>query len=232
MAPNFPRILVVEDEYNVGVTLVERLEREGFKIVWAKSVIEAKNQLMSGPFALALIDVGLPDGSGFDVGKAIRGDQPTCAIVFLTAFGDPEDRIKGLELGAEDYIVKPFHFKELLLRIKNSLKRVRYLADDLPNSQELSIGKAIVHLTRFQIERDGQIHSLTHKECALLKFLLDRRGKVVSREEILDFVWANDEFPTPRTVDNFIMRLRRLIEIDPDNPSLIKSVRGVGYQLQ
>lgn len=223
------RILVVEDEKNVGLTLVERLKRDGFEVVWAMSVEDASLQIMNRKFDLALMDVGLPDGSGFDVAAKLRKNQPSAAIIFLTAFGSPEDRIRGLELGAEDYVVKPFHLKELLLRVKNGLRRAQYLSGG--SEDVLVLGKASIRFSKFEAEREGEVSQLTHKECALLKLLVDRRGNVVSRDEILNHVWSEDEFPTPRTIDNFIMRLRRLIETDPENPQVIRSVRGVGYQL-
>lgn len=224
------RILVVEDERNVGATLVERLRGEGFEIAWAQSAEEARLEIQGRRFELALLDVGLPDGSGFDIAAHLRKSQPATAIVFLTAFGSAEDKIRGLELGAEDYVVKPFHFKELVLRVQNALKRARYVAP-ANGDQGVRVGRATIRFARFEAEVDGRTHSLTHKEAALLKLLVERRGAVVSRDEILNHVWSESEFPTSRTVDNFVMRLRRLVEADAENPSVIKSVRGVGYQL-
>jgi DNA-binding response OmpR family regulator len=152
------------------------------------------------------------------------------AIIFLTAFAGPEDRIKGLELGAEDYVAKPFHFKELLLRIQNGLRRARYLTSS--TDTDVKIGAAVFHFSRFEVQVGDRIVPLTHKECALMRFLFERRGKTVSRDEILNEIWSENEFPTTRTVDNFIMRLRRLVESDPENPQTIRSIRGVGYQLE
>jgi two-component system alkaline phosphatase synthesis response regulator PhoP len=228
--PRPSRILLVEDERNVGSTLAERLKREGFEVSWVTTAEEARNEMRLRKFDLALLDVGLPDDNGFQVAKSLREHSRSTAIIFLTAFGNPEDRVRGLELGAEDYIVKPFHVKELILRVQNGLKRARYaMADMDPDGSK--IGKAVVHFSRFEAVVDGAVHTLTHKECALLKFLLERRGKTVSRDEILNEVWSEDEFPSPRTVDNFILRLRRLVEEDPNSPQIIRSVRGVGYQL-
>jgi DNA-binding response OmpR family regulator len=226
------RLLLVEDEKNVGSTLVERLEREGFEVAWVCSVENALAEMKRKPFQVALLDVGLPDGSGFDVAEVLRKKQPATAVIFLTAFGGPEDRIRGLELGAEDYVVKPFHLRELILRVRNGLKRAQYVAEELVTKASSAIvGKAVVHFLRFEAELDGKMVLLTHKETAMLKLMVERRGCVVSRDEILDRVWSEDEFPTPRTVDNFIMRLRRLVELNPEEPEVIKSIRGVGYQL-
>ena len=226
------KLLLVEDEPNLGSTLVERLELEGFEVTWSSTVEKAKEEILKKTFQLVLLDVGLPDGSGFDIGLELRKKQPGAALIFLTACGTPEDRIRGLELGAEDYIVKPFHLKELILRIRNGLKRAKYISGDLEGGKTtVRVGKAKIHFLRFEAEIDGEFVALTHKETALLKLLVENRGCVVSRDEILNQVWSEDEFPTPRTVDNFIMRLRRLVERHPEEPEMIKSVRGIGYQL-
>jgi two-component system alkaline phosphatase synthesis response regulator PhoP len=231
------RILVVEDELNVASTLTERLSAQGYAVTWARSAAEAIAQDLAAAkagaaFDLALLDVGLPDQSGFEVAQAIRASHPRTAIVFLTAFGTPEDRVRGLELGAEDYIVKPFHFKELLLRIQNALRRATLLTStESKFAGPLQVGRARIDLQRMEVTVEGLTAALTHKECAVLSLLLEKEGAVLTRDEILDRAWAQDEFPTPRTVDNFILRLRKLIEYDASEPSVIRSVRGVGYLL-
>lgn len=224
-------ILVVEDEKNLGSTLVERLEKEGFQVQWVTTQSEALSAIQKKKFHLALLDVGLPDGSGFEIARVIRSQSPSMSLIFLTAFGTPEDRVKGLELGAEDYVVKPFHSRELILRMRNVLRRARDVQDGLGGQMGLSIklGQAWIHFERFEAEREGRVHSLTHKEAALLKLLLENRGRVVSRDAILNYAWSEEEYPTPRTVDNFILRLRKLVEVSPDHPEVIKNVRGVGY---
>ena len=223
------RILVVEDDLNVGQTLIERLNKEGYDTTLARSVEQALIELEgSKPFELALLDVGLRDGKGFDVAKSVRKAHPSTALIFLTAYATPDDRVKGLELGAEDYVAKPFHLKELLLRVRNALKRARAV-QQMP--VQATVGRALVRFDRYEIEVDGHCHSLSQKECALLRVLVERRGQVVSRDDILNEVWADEQFPTSRTVDNFVMKLRRWVEIDAENPSVIRSVRGVGYQL-
>ncbi|NDG83957.1 MAG: DNA-binding response regulator [Proteobacteria bacterium] len=225
-------LLLLEDEANLGSTLKERLALEGFAVSWAKSIADAKENLEKARFELALLDVNLPDGSGFDIARLIRDRHPKTAVVFLTAAGTPDDRVHGLELGAEDYIVKPFNFKELALRIQNVLKRVHFVSSSGNETPRIRIGKAQVNFLDYQIESGGKKIPLSHKECTLLKLLYEKRGQVVSRDEILDLVWSEDEYPTPRTVDNFIMRLRKMIEPDAENPTLIRSIRGVGYLLE
>ncbi|MBS0388165.1 MAG: response regulator transcription factor [Proteobacteria bacterium] len=226
------QLLVVEDEKNVGETLAERLQVAGFQVTLATSAARARQAWRAQAPQLALLDVGLPDGNGFELAAELRGAVPKCAIVFLTAHGNPEQRVRGLELGADDYVTKPFHFRELLLRIQNCLKRAQDLAE-LPGEMRgvVRIGRARVDFERFSAEVDGVSHTLTHKECAVLRLLASRAGKAVSRDEILDKAWSADEFPTSRTVDNFIVRLRKLVEPDADEPRVIRSIRGVGYLL-
>ena len=226
------RILVVEDERNVAETLIERLRGAGYEVQHAPTAARAREQAAAQPFHLMLLDVGLPDGNGFDLAPQLRGLAPRAALLFLTAHGNPEDRVRGLELGADDYVTKPFHFRELLLRIQNCLKRAAELAD-VPGEMRgvQRIGRARVDFERYAAEVDGQWQPLTHKECAVLRLLASRAGKAVSRDEILDRAWSADEFPTSRTVDNFIVRLRKLVEPDVNEPQVIRSIRGVGYLL-
>lgn len=242
-----PKLLLVEDEKNLGSTLEERFKNEGFDVTWVTSVQAARQvchpqasasglpHSFQNLFQLAVLDVGLPDGSGFEVAEFLRQKQPGTGIIFLTAFGTAEDRIRGLELGAEDYVVKPFHLKELILRVKNGLKRAEYLATRLQgqptDSTWVMVGRAKVDFLRFQAEVEGKTQALTHKEVAVLRLMVERKGCVVSRDAILNDAWSEDDYPTPRTVDNFIMRLRRLVEQNPERPEVIRSVRGIGYQL-
>jgi two-component system alkaline phosphatase synthesis response regulator PhoP len=226
------RILVVEDERNVAETLAERLTASGYVVDRAATVARALEVVAQQPPNLVLLDVGLPDGNGFELGRELRVRAPRAAIIFLTAQANPEDRVRGLELGADDYVPKPFNFRELLLRVQNCLKRAQNLAQqagEMPGP--VTIGRARVDFERFAAEVDGQWQPLTHKECAVLRLLASRVGKAVSRDEILDVAWSPDEFPTSRTVDNFIVRLRKLVEADAAEPRLIRSIRGVGYLL-
>lgn len=222
------RILLVEDEKNIGSTLTEYLQEYGFECAWSQNIDQAVAELQRTSFHLAILDVGLPDGSGFDLAKGMQEKYPATGLLFLTAYTHPDDRIKGLSLGAEDYVMKPFNMTELMLRIKNALKRNDY-RQELAN-KSVKIGKAVFDFATMAVQ-DAENSKLTKKEWDLLRFLFERANKVVSRDEILNHVWGADEFPSTRTVDNFIMRLRRIIEETPDNPSIIQSVRGVGYRL-
>jgi two-component system, OmpR family, alkaline phosphatase synthesis response regulator PhoP len=226
------RLLLLEDDANVAGTLTSRLTTEGYAVTHANSVHAAREALAGSAFQVAVLDVGLPDGNGFEVAQTLRDRSPATAVLFLTAYGTPEDRIRGLELGADDYVTKPFVFRELLLRIQNVQKRAHDLQQPgtMPGGTA-RIGMAEVDFGRFTARVGDQVHRLTHKECAVLKLLVERAGNAVTRDEILDRAWSPDEFPTQRTVDNFIVRLRKLVERDPSNPQSILSVRGVGYQL-
>jgi two-component system, OmpR family, alkaline phosphatase synthesis response regulator PhoP len=215
-------LLLLEDEPNLQRTLAERLTADGFMVESTGTIAEAEAHVALQPFDVAVVDLGLPDGDGFSFAESLIKAQPECSLVFLTAMADPQTRIRGLELGAGDFLAKPFHYKELLIRIRNTLKK-DFRLGDLPS--EIQIGAARVNFERFMIETAGKRNYLTSKECALLKFLLQRRGRVVSRDEILDFVWSREEIATQRTVDNFIMRLRKHLGQD----HYIQSVRGVGY---
>lgn len=226
------RLLMVEDERNVAETLGERLRSSGYEVTRADSMLAARRAIAESRFELALLDVGLPDGNGFDLARVLHEQAPATAIIFLTAHASPEDRVRGLSMGADDYVGKPFHFRELLLRIHNSLKRAQDLAR-VPGEirGQVRIGRALVDFERFCASVDGESVALTHKECAVLRLLAERVGKAVSRDEILDRAWSPDEFPTSRTVDNFIVRLRKLIELNAADPRVIRSIRGVGYLL-
>jgi two-component system alkaline phosphatase synthesis response regulator PhoP len=226
------KLLLVEDERNVAETLMERLRAEGFQVQRADSVASARRAIAEIEVELALLDVGLPDGNGFELARLVREHAPGTAIIFLTAHDAPDDRVRGLELGADDYIGKPFNFRELLLRINNCLKRaqeLRRVPGEIQGS--VRIGRALVDFERFSATVDGASVALTHKECAVLRLLAERVGRAVSRDEILDRAWSADEFPTSRTVDNFIVRLRKLIEFNAADPRVIRSIRGVGYLL-
>ena len=226
------RILMVEDEPNLQQTLSERLEDAGYDLAVAGSVHEANKYLETASFHLAILDVGLPDGTGFDVARTNREKHLDMGLVFLTAFGAPEQRVLGLELGAEDYVVKPFHFRELLLRIQNALKRTAYQNHSEASVEaEVTLGSAVIDLNAFTVQRGAHKDSLSAKEAALLRLLIRKKGQVVSREEILDRVWGDDGKITTRTVDNFISNFRKIFGDHQKDEPIFQNIRGVGYRL-
>lgn len=214
------RVLLVEDDKTLGNTLKTRLAQD-YETEWSASFQEASEKLEKETFDLVILDVGLPDGSGFDLAKKIRkGLRP--AFIFLTAQGDPETRLAGYELGAEEFIPKPFHLKELLLRVKHVL-------DSHVHEEEILLPTCTLDMQRLSVSHaDGRIEYPPIKDMQMLKLLVERAPRALSRDEILDEVWGKETEKNPRTVDNSIARIRQLIS-DADE-SYIRSVRGVGYQ--
>ena len=218
------KILLVEDDFSLGETLRERLEREGYGMTWRETIGDAEKVVNAEDFDLIILDVNLPDGSGFDFARRAKKRRST-PFIFVTAMNSAESRLEGYEIGAEEYIPKPFHLKELLLR-------VRHVLDTHPpitGESLIKAGDLIIDLeAQAIISADGKREFLQTRDFQLLKLLINAAPKVVSRNEILDQIWGEDRFPSHRTVDNSIVRLRQVLE---DNGGrLIRSVRGVGYQ--
>lgn len=211
------RILLVEDDASLGATLKERLEKEMYQVVWARSKKESVAEVQKLGFDLYIFDVGLPDGTGFELAREL----PIKPFIFLTAQGDAESRLEGYELGAEEYIPKPFHLRELLLR-------VRHVLENHQPAKTLEIGNVRVNFESFTFARDGHEESVASKDLLLLKLLVEQSPRVVSRDQALNTLWGEDNFPSNRTVDNAVLRLRTSLG---DNVSpCIESVRGIGYR--
>jgi two-component system, OmpR family, phosphate regulon response regulator PhoB len=216
-----PRVLLVEDDESLGRTLAERLVKERLEVEWVRTVNEAEARLAGGAWDLAILDVRLPDGSGFGLARQMKRTSLT-PVMFMTALNSAENRLEGFEIGADEYLPKPFHLKEFILRVRHVLAtqrvpevvRVRGRAIDL---RALTISGPDDTRAFLQV-RDGRV----------LKILLAAAPAVVNRSEILDRVWGHEQFPSPRAVDNAIVRLRQALQ--DDGGELIRSVRGVGYQ--
>ncbi len=222
------RILLVEDDSSLGETLRDRLKRESFDVHWAKTVYEARSLIRTNDFDLVVLDVGLPDGSGFEFASEIRRRENPPPFLFVTAQNSAEDRLKGYELGAEEFIPKPFHLKEFLIRIHHVLeKHVESSSKDAIKRVSLA-DRTIDFESRSVRMNDGRIEFLPEKDIALLKLLVSEAPRVVSRDEMLDRVWGEGEFPSTRTIDNVIVRIRQAI--GDQGGDRIRSVRGVGYQ--
>ncbi len=222
-------ILVVEDEKSMLMGLKDNLEFEGYQVDTAEDGESGYDMIRNNKYDLVLLDVMLPYISGFDICKKVRGEGVTTPIIFLTAKGEEIDKVLGLELGADDYLTKPFSVRELLARIKAILRRSS--VNEKNNDQLLNIGKMEVNFSNYEASVSGEKIKMTHKEFELLHFLWDNRNKVVSRDEMLDTIWGTDYIPSPRTIDNFILKLRQRIEENPNDPSHILTVHGVGYKL-
>jgi two-component system phosphate regulon response regulator PhoB len=215
------KLLLVEDDTSLGETLKERLAKENYDVEWAQTYAAAAEFIGGKAFDLIILDVGLPDGDGFQLAKEVRRKTAT-PFLFVTAMNSAEHRLAGYELGAEEFIPKPFLLKELLLRIKHVL-------DEHAPVSEVKIGELTIDLeAQVIISRDGSKEFLAARDFQLLKFLIEASPRVISRDDILNAIWGEDKFPSTRTVDNAIVRLRQATR--DTGGRLIRSVRGVGYQ--
>ncbi len=213
------KVLLVEDDLGLGQTLSERLSRD-YDITWCKTYNEAWTYFVqnSQHIDLAVLDVGLPDGNGFDLGKKIKTHYNT-PILFLTAQSDAENRLQGYEIGAEDFIPKPFHLKELLLRLNHVLKEHTTL-------KEYQLESVTVNFNDMSIKSNsGKLDYPPVSDMKVLKLLIEKSPDILSRDEIINEIWGQDKMISHRTIDNTIVRLRQLLEGD-----YIRSVRGTGYQ--
>ncbi|MAT53491.1 MAG: DNA-binding response regulator [Saprospirales bacterium] len=222
------RIMLVEDEANIRKTVKMNLELEGFEVVDVADGKGAIRTFEGQHFDLVILDVMLPDVDGFQICEQIRLTNTDVPIIFLTAKDTSADRIAGLKKGADDYLTKPFHLEELLLRVNNLLRRTSKSPANTPD--EYSFGNNKVNFKTYEAEGVNGKLTLTRKEAMLLKLLIDRKNEVVSRHQILQSVWGYDVFPSTRTIDNFILSFRKYFEPEPRRPRYFHSVRGVGYK--
>lgn len=220
-------ILVVEDEPAMQLGLKDNLELESYAVEVAADGETGLTKIKSGNFDLILLDVMLPKLSGFDVCKAARAAGITTPIILLTARGEEIDKVLGLELGADDYMTKPFSVRELLARIKAHLRRSK----PYRVTPGLQIGRLQLDFHAFRAEENGSEVKLSHKEFEILTYLYAHKNQVVSRHALLENVWGYEEQPTTRTVDNFMVRLRQKVEVNPNQPKVILTVHGTGYKL-
>ena len=225
------RILVVEDEPNLSRGLRDNLEFEGYDVTVAENGVDGLKNILSRTHDLVLLDVMLPQMSGFDVCRKAREAGIDIPIIFLTAKSEEIDKVVGLEIGSDDYITKPFSVRELLARVKAILRRSGAGREGDPIREQVNIGRLRVNFTSFNADDGGGPVKMSHKEVAILKFLWEHRNEIISRQDLLENVWGYEETPTTRTVDNFIVKLRHKVETDPNNPRIILTVHGTGYKL-
>lgn len=232
MSPNTKnqaKIAILEDDPTIRELLAEKLRSENFEVSAFSSAEEIRGQ--SERFDLYILDVLLEgERSGLEICQELKVSSPSLPILILSALAEPMDRIEGLKSGADDYLTKPFEMEELLLRVHGMLRRRTWYAE-LPNHEaEYRWGQCRVDFQSLEGARGKDVFSLTVKECMILKLLIQKRGHVVERAEILDKVWGYDAYPSNRTVDNFILRLRKYFEEKPGEPQYIVSIRGKGYK--
>lgn len=221
-------IFVLEDDEAIGIGLTYSLQNDGYTVTLAKSVSQAMDIISARTFSLYILDLTLPDGSGYDVCKKIKaaGDFP---VIFLTAYDDEVNVVMGFELGADDYIAKPFRLKELLVRIKSVLRRYnKDSADSIIKIKDL-----IINTNEAKVYKNSAEIMLTAMEYRLLLILLNNRGQVLSRNQLLENIWdINGDFVEDNTLTVYIKRLRDKIEEEPNSPVYIKTVRGLGYTIE
>ena len=225
------KILIIEDEPNMRLGLKDNLEFEGYEVDFNEDGEAGLKNILEGNYDLVLLDVMLPKMSGFDVCRSVRKKGNTVPIILLTAKGEEIDKVLGLELGADDYVTKPFSIRELLARIKAVLRRGEDKIQSKNKNSLINIGKIGIDFSSYNAFEDGLSVQMSHKEFEILNFLWNRKNSTVSRDDLLNNVWGYDESPTTRTVDNFILKLRQKIEKDPNHPKIILTVHGIGYKL-
>lgn len=222
------KILIVEDEQHIADGLRFNLEAEGYDVAVTESAEDGLDELTSGADAIVL-DVMLPGMTGFEFARKLRDERNFTPILMLTALGRPDDVVKGFEAGADDYLPKPFDLNVFLVRLKGLIRRSTWQKEG-PTGDTIEINGRVIDLTNLELRTPNETLRLTLMEANLLKYMLDNAGRAVSRKEILENVWDLQEDTDTRAIDNFIVRLRRYIEDEPNNPQFLRTVRGVGYR--
>jgi two-component system alkaline phosphatase synthesis response regulator PhoP len=222
------KILIIEDEEDLIKGLKLNLADEGYEVDYALNGKMGLQKALKNPPDLILLDIMLPGMDGLEVCRQLRQKQFTAPMIMLTAKGDEIDKVVGLEMGADDYITKPFSLRELLARLKAHLRRIKRKKSDIPGVY--SFGDVTIDFAQFKVKRGGKTYGLTSLEMDILKYFISHSGEVVKRDNLLDKIWGFKSFPTTRTIDNHILKLRKKIEEDPAHPRFILSVYGEGYR--
>ncbi len=223
------KILIIEDDESLAKGLKLNLKAEGYEVDWASDGLQGLRKAMSAAPDLIILDLMLPKMQGLEVCRRIREKKLPVPIIMLTAKGEEVDKVVGLEIGADDYITKPFSLRELLARIKARLRRERGEEHSDP-IEVLKIGDVEIDFVQYKVRRKNKELKLTSMEAEILKYMAGHQGEVVTRDALLDKVWGYENFPTTRAIDNHIMKLRKKIEKDPNHPRHILSVYGGGYR--
>jgi DNA-binding response OmpR family regulator len=221
------KILVVEDEPNMVAGLRDNFEFEGYEVITARDGIEGLERALAESPDLVVLDVMMPRMSGLEVCRQLRVKRASIPVIMLTARGQEVDKVVGLELGADDYVTKPFSIRELLARVRAILRRTSAVPK---NQDQHSFGDVEVDLLRRRVLRSGKLLDISSKEFELLKYFICHSGEALSRDRLLEDVWGYDNYPSTRTVDTHIVRLRQKLEPDPEQPQYFLTVHGTGYQ--
>jgi DNA-binding response OmpR family regulator len=225
------KILIVEDELNMVNGLKDNLEFEGYEVDTALEGHTGLQKILKYSYDLILLDIMLPEVSGFDICKTARKEGINTPIILLTAKGEEIDKVLGLELGADDYITKPFSLRELLARIKAILRRSPVGKDENGDQDFVLLGKIKVNFKNYVAFEGTSEVKMSHKEFEILHYLYMNAGKIIQRDDLMSDVWGIEYDISTRTVDNFILKLRQKIEVDPNNPKIILTVHGIGYKM-
>ena len=225
------KILLVEDDKNIAITISYYLQQEGFTMNTAKTVKEGVEKIKNNDYDLMLLDINLPDGTGYVLYQEMKNIQEIPTI-FLTALDEEKDIVKGFDLGADDYITKPFHAGELLSRIKNVLRHnIKNAKKEI--EEKIKIKNVEINLSSGKVLKEGKEIELTALEYKILVMLFENRGKMITREQILSYIWDSEEnFVNDNTLTVYIKRIREKIEDNPNKPEIIKTVRGLGYKIE
>jgi DNA-binding response OmpR family regulator len=224
------KILIIEDEEIIRMALVDDFKHEGYLVDYATNGNEGFERGMDTSVDLIILDIMLPEMNGFEVCKRLRMNGVKTPIIMLTAKGQEIDRVVGLELGADDYVTKPFSPRELQARVRAIFRRTENIIGDVDKSI-FEFEQLKVDFLQFECYKNGELASLTKHEFDLLKYLIKNRGRVIKRDELLNEVWGDDVIVSSRTIDTHMANLRKKIEEDSSNPKIIKSIRGVGYKI-
>jgi len=222
------KILIIEDEEDLVKGLKLNLADEGYEVDWAADGVEGLRKALEERPDLIILDIMLPKMNGLDICRELRQKNISVPIIMLTAKGEEIDKVVGLEIGADDYMTKPFSIRELLARIKAHLRREKRERKTVP--EVYRFGDVEIDFTHFKVKRKDKELDLTSLEIEILKYFIAHKGEVVTREALLDKIWGYEKYPTTRTIDNHILKLRKKIEGDPSHPEYILSVYGEGYR--
>ncbi len=225
------KILIVEDDANIVLGLERGLHDEHYETLAAYTGPEGLRLAREHHPDLLILDLMLPEMSGLEICKRLRDDKIMTPVIMLTAKAEEEDKVLGLELGADDYVTKPFSLRELLARVRAQLRREEATATlpPAPKTAKYEFAEVEIDFKRREVRKNGKLQDLTNREFRLLEYFVHHPGELLTRDRLLDEIWGYQTYPTTRTVDSHILRLRKHIEPDPENPRYIKTIRGAGY---
>ena len=220
-------ILVIEDDISILRGLKDNLEYEGYSVITETNGKEGLQLALKENIDLILLDIMLPGMNGYEICRKLKKEKPELPVIMITARGTEVDKVSGLDIGADDYVTKPFSIPELLARVRAIFRRLTQVKN-IP--EEYSFGNTKLNFTEYKAFRNNEEIKLSSKEFAIMEYLIKHEGEVIHRHDLLNEVWGFEVMPTTRTVDNFILDLRKKLEDDPSNPQHIISIRGVGYR--